>query len=49
MARPAGASSTANCSIHLLGDLLFAYVEDHGDDPDAGLARMAEDEATRAR
>lgn len=38
----------ANYSIHLLGDRLFAYFEYHGDDFEADMARMADDEATRA-
>ncbi|MET9730419.1 L-rhamnose mutarotase [Streptomyces sp. NPDC006458] len=38
----------ANYSIHLYGDLLFAYFEYHGDDLVADLARLADDEATQA-
>ncbi|WP_405782956.1 L-rhamnose mutarotase [Streptomyces sp. NBC_00859] len=41
------ASHIANYSIHLLGDRLFSYFEYHGDDLDADLAAMGQDEATR--
>ncbi|WP_329535210.1 L-rhamnose mutarotase [Streptomyces sp. NBC_01450] len=40
-------SHISNYSIHLLGDRLFSYFEYHGDDLEADLALMAEDEATR--
>jgi L-rhamnose mutarotase len=37
----------ANYSIHLLGDRLFSYFEYHGDDLEADLAAIGEDEATQ--
>jgi L-rhamnose mutarotase len=40
-------SHIRNYSIHLHGDLLFSYFEYDGDDLDADLAAMADDEATR--
>ncbi|MGW2286524.1 L-rhamnose mutarotase [Streptomyces phaeochromogenes] len=40
-------SHISNYSIHLLGDRLFGYFEYHGDDFEADLALMAEDEATQ--
>jgi L-rhamnose mutarotase len=40
-------SNISNYSIHLHGDLLFSYFEYHGDDLDADLAAMADDEATQ--
>ena len=36
-----------NYSIFLHGDLLFAYMEYHGDDFEADMARMAADEITQ--
>ncbi|WP_406102339.1 L-rhamnose mutarotase [Streptomyces sp. NBC_01003] len=41
-------SHIANYSIHLLGDRLFSYFEYHGDDLEADLRAMADDEATQA-
>ena len=36
-----------NYSIYHYGDLLFAYMEYHGDDFDADMAKMAADETTQ--
>lgn len=40
-------SNIRNYSIHLHDDLLFGYFEYHGDDFEADMAAMADDQATR--